>query len=118
MGRGTTIGWTDDTFNPWWGCDKVSPGCDFCYADEFSGSGRGKRITGGVQVWGKHGPRHFFGDRHWAEPRRWRGKVLCASMCDVFEPHPDVVEERKRLWRLINETPRSLGSCRPSGLSS
>lgn len=28
----TTISWTEETWNPVTGCDKVSPGCDFCYA--------------------------------------------------------------------------------------
>lgn len=29
---GTTIEWTDETWNPILGCDRVSPGCDHCYA--------------------------------------------------------------------------------------
>ena len=33
MGRETTIDWMDATFNPWWGCTKVSPGCDHCCAE-------------------------------------------------------------------------------------
>jgi protein gp37 len=28
----TTIEWTDETWNPTTGCDRVSPGCDHCYA--------------------------------------------------------------------------------------
>jgi protein gp37 len=31
MGDTTAIGWTDATYNPWRGCDKVSPGCAHCY---------------------------------------------------------------------------------------
>ena len=27
------IEWTDYTFNPWWGCTKVSEGCTHCYAE-------------------------------------------------------------------------------------
>lgn len=27
MGRDSGIAWTHHTFNPWWGCEKVSPGC-------------------------------------------------------------------------------------------
>lgn len=27
------IEWTDMTFNPWWGCMKVSDGCKNCYAE-------------------------------------------------------------------------------------
>lgn len=32
MARDSKIEWTDHTFNPWWGCAKVSPACDHCYA--------------------------------------------------------------------------------------
>lgn len=79
MGASTAIAWTGHTFNPWWGCEKVSPGCDNCYAEAFA-----KRT--GHQVWGKTAGRRFFGDKHWAEPRKWSGRVFCASMADVFEP--------------------------------
>lgn len=31
MSDKTGIEWTDATWNPWYGCHKVSPGCKFCY---------------------------------------------------------------------------------------
>lgn len=31
MGDKTGIAWTDRTWNPWYGCSKVSPGCAHCY---------------------------------------------------------------------------------------
>jgi hypothetical protein len=31
----TKIEWCDFTFNPWYGCTKVSPGCDHCYAEHM-----------------------------------------------------------------------------------
>ena len=34
MGASTGIAWTEATFNPWEGCTRVGPGCDFCYAEE------------------------------------------------------------------------------------
>lgn len=37
MGAGTGIEWTDATVNFWWGCTKVGPGCDRCYAETWSG---------------------------------------------------------------------------------
>jgi DNA repair photolyase len=33
MGEHSKIEWTDHTFNPWIGCQHVSPGCDHCYAE-------------------------------------------------------------------------------------
>lgn len=107
MGESTAIGWTDHTFNPWWGCTRVSPGCQHCYAEAFA-----KRTGHGV--WGKGGDRRFFGDRHWGEPLKWDAaareagapaRVFCASMADVFEDRDDLVPHRDRLWDLIVDTP-------------
>jgi len=101
------IAWTDHTFNPWWGCAKVSDGCKNCYADAFS------RRTGN-DVFGVDKPRRFFGDKHWNEPLKWnekaekaghRAKVFCASMADVFEHREDLKLPRKRLFALIEQTP-------------
>jgi hypothetical protein len=64
MGKITGISWTDHTFNPWWGCTKVSPGCDHCFADAFD-----KRVGG--NHWGKGVPRRTFGEKHWDEPLKW-----------------------------------------------
>lgn len=107
MGTTTAIAWTDHTFNPWWGCVRVSPACDHCYAEAFA-----KRT--GNAVWGKDSPRRFFGDKHWNEPHKWnraaetageRRRVFCASMADVFEARDDLDEHRERLWDLIDRTP-------------
>jgi protein gp37 len=101
------------TFNPWWGCTKVSPGCKLCYAETLS-----KRT--GFDIWGPTANRRFFGDKHWNEPLRWnreaqeRGEpslVFCGSMCDIMEIHDDTVIGigldigRTRLWSLIDDTP-------------
>lgn len=97
MGSKTEIAWTDHTFNPWWGCVNVSPGCDNCYAETFA-----KRV--GQDVWDES-PRRFFGEKHWREPLRWEGRVFCASMADVFEMNHSLDAERERLWDLIEATP-------------
>ena len=36
MAQGSGIEWTDATWNPATGCDKVSPGCKNCYAEKMS----------------------------------------------------------------------------------
>lgn len=36
MGDGSTIEWTQATWNPVTGCTKVSPGCKHCYAERLS----------------------------------------------------------------------------------
>lgn len=107
MGKDSRIEWTHHTFNPWWGCVKVSDACDNCYAETWA-----KRL--GEQIWGPHAERRFFTDAHWKEPLRWnreaaaektRRRVFCASMADVFENRPELIEPRMRLLALIDETP-------------
>ncbi|HEY6815983.1 MAG TPA: phage Gp37/Gp68 family protein [Croceibacterium sp.] len=107
MAKNSKIEWTTHTFNPWWGCVKMSPACKFCYAESWA-----KRL--GEPVWGIQAERRFFGDRHWAEPIQWnkkavesgeRPRVFCASMADVFEDREDLDLHRERLWRLIEATP-------------
>ncbi len=106
MAENSTIEWTDATFNPWWGCTKVSDGCKFCYALSIA-----NRFS--PDIWGPGVERRTFGENHWREPLRWnrraeekgkRTRVFCASMADVFDPESPA-EERERLWELIRATP-------------
>ena len=46
MGENSKIEWTTHTFNPWIGCQKVSPGCDHCYAEALMDKRLG-RVVGG-----------------------------------------------------------------------
>lgn len=105
--KNSKIEWTDHTFNPWWGCAKVSPACRNCYAEALS-----KRF--GLGEWGDGGKREFFSDDNWSLPKRWnrsaraarrRYRVFCASMADVFEDRRDLDPWRERLWGLIDQTP-------------
>ena len=106
MGERTAIGWTDHTFNPWWGCTKVSSGCKNCYAEKVS-------ARFGGDHWGKGKPRREFWSKHWLEPLKWdakakktgiRKRVFSGSMCDVFDLEgPEVY--RANLFRLIGKTP-------------
>lgn len=111
MAEKSKISWTDSTFNPWWGCVKVSPACDHCYAEGFA-----KRV--GEGVWGVDAPRRFFGDKHWNEPLKWNktalkefarpARVFCASMADVFEDRDELMPHRERLFSLFPQTPNLL----------
>ncbi len=113
MSAGTTIEWTDNTFNPWWGCSRVSPACRFCYADTAA-------TRWGHELWKRNGPRRMLSEAVWRNPPRWNrdaqqagrpAKVFCASMADVFEVHPvaavnaQMDAARTRLWSLIEQTP-------------
>jgi protein gp37 len=108
MARDSKIEWTHHTFNPWWGCTKVSPGCKHCYAETWA-----RRI--GQDVWGPKALRRELTPAYWKQPYAWntdagkratgRTRVFCASMADVFEDRRDLDERRKRLWKLIADTP-------------
>jgi protein gp37 len=107
MAKDSGIEWTHHTFNPWWGCVKLSPACAHCYAETWA-----RRV--GMQLWGGDSPRRFFGENHWREPFRWnaeaaragvRARVFCASMADVFEPRAELDHWRDRLWSVIEKTP-------------
>lgn len=117
MGQ-TTIEWTASyhsdgtispgyTFNTWIGCQKISPGCKYCYAQTLD-----NRWNGGH--WGANAPRKEMGEAYWKKPGIWnrqaqakgsRIRVFCASMADIFEDHPDTMKPRKRLFELIPNTP-------------
>lgn len=130
MAKNSPIEWTHHTFNPWWGCVRVSPGCKYCYAETWA-----KRI--GMSLWGIEAPRRFFSDMHWKEPLNWnreaiaagvRRRVFCASMADVFENRAELDAWRDRLWNLVKDTPgldwllltkrpERIGRCVPWGTS-
>lgn len=106
MGFNSKIEWTTHTFNPWWGCTKVSDGCKFCYAELLSN-------RYGHDVWGAGKQRRRLSDKHWQEPLKWnaraaaegiRYRVFCASMADVFEENAPAGEV-DRLWQVIRQTP-------------
>lgn len=105
----TSIEWTDYTFNPWWGCTKVSAGCKNCYAEKIA-----HRYTG--PKWGDQEPRREASAVTWNLPHVWNSKaekaqrtfnVFCGSMCDVFEMNPDptVTSGQYELFKLIHQTP-------------
>ncbi|OHU39529.1 DUF5131 family protein [Mycobacteroides chelonae] len=81
MGDKTGIEWTDATWNPITGCDKVSPGCDHCYAETFAERWRGTEghyFANGFDV--QLRPDKLALPLRWTKPR----KVFVNSMSDLF----------------------------------
>lgn len=102
MSDGSSIEWTEATWNPVRGCTKVSPGCKHCYAETFSERFRGV-------------PGHPFEQGFDLRlvptalelPKRWRrGRlVFVNSMSDLF--HEDVpVEYVARVFDVMRECPQ------------
>lgn len=93
MSENSKIEWTDHTFNPWEGCQKVGPGCDHCYAET-----RNARFAGGAAInWGPDAPRRRTSVANWRKPHAWnrdgafytihrrRQRVFCASLADWLD---------------------------------
>jgi protein gp37 len=102
------IEWTDHTFNPWIGCQHVSPGCDHCYAEAQNNF---RKWNGGS--WGPHAPRKRTSASNWKNPTRWNRKaretgtrlrVFCASLADIWDNQAPT-ERRRDLFQLIAATP-------------
>ena len=81
MADNSAIEWTNATWNPVTGCDKVSPGCAHCYAETFAERWRG--IPG-------HPYKQGFDLRIWPsrldQPLRWKRPrtIFVNSMSDLF----------------------------------
>ena len=92
MGKISAIEWTDATWNPWYGCTKVSEGCRNCYAErdmkrfgkDFNTITRSKTT--------------FRDPLKWKEPRM----IFVCSWGDFF--HEDVSKEwRQDAWEIIRQ---------------
>ncbi len=87
MADKSSIEWTEATWNPVTGCDKVSPGCAHCYAEAFAERWRG--IPGhpyeqgfDLRIW----PKRLDQPQKWKRPRM----IFVNSMSDLFhERIPD-----------------------------
>lgn len=73
----TAIEWTDKTWNPTVGCNKVSPGCKHCYAETLT-----RRFPNHF----KSGFEFTLHPERLQEPKRWRkpSRVFVNSMSDLF----------------------------------
>lgn len=109
MAEETKIEWADSTFNGWWGCTKIAPACDFCYAAVLD------KRTGGDH-WGNVARRRT-SEKNWQEPLKWqraaakfldenghRRRVFCGSMKD-WADNQVPPEWRSDLWSLIRDCP-------------
>jgi protein gp37 len=93
----TGIEWTDKTWNPTTGCNKVSPGCLHCYAEAIT-----KRFPNNF----KNGFDLTLHPERLAEPLKWRtpSRIFVNSMSDLF--HEDVpLDFIKKVFKVIHETP-------------
>jgi protein gp37 len=111
MSTASKIEWTETTWNPTTGCDRISPGCDNCYAltlaKRLKAMGSAKYQNDGDPRTSGPGFGVTFHEDALTEPLRWRTprKVFVNSMSDLF--HKDVPDEFiARVWAVMATTPK------------
>ena len=96
------IEWTKFTWNPTTGCDKVSAGCKFCYAEVLA-----KRLQAmGAEKY-KNGFKLTLHEDALKIPYTWKKPriIFVNSMSDLF--HKDIpLEFIQRVFKVMNENPQ------------
>jgi protein gp37 len=93
----TGIEWTDKTWNPTTGCNKVSPGCCYCYAEALT------------ERFPQNFPQGFKLTLHperLEQPKKWRSpsRIFVNSMSDLF--HKDVpFTYLQEVFAVMRDTP-------------
>lgn len=102
MAQQSSIEWTQLTWNPTTGCNKISAGCKFCYAEKMS-----RRLKAMGQQKYKNGfeitvhPESINDPYKWKKPRT----VFVNSMSDMF--HEAVpLSFIKEVFNVMNKTPQ------------
>ena len=96
MGRNSGIDWTDATWNPWYGCTKVSTGCKHCYAQRDM-----LRYGKNFDVVTRAQPGTLY------SPDKWTDEDLLIFVCswsDFFHEAAD--EWRPEAWAIIKRNPQ------------
>lgn len=98
----TKIEWTEMTWNPVTGCDKISSGCKHCYAEVMA-----IRLQAMGQAKYNNGFKLTLHPEVLNEPYKWKkSKVIFVnSMGDLF--HKDVpIDYIKKVFRVMKENPQ------------
>ncbi len=98
----SSIEWTEMTWNPTTGCNKVSAGCKYCYAEVMT-----RRLQAiGIEKY-KDGFKVRVHEDALNIPYSWKGSkvVFVNSMSDLF--HPEVpFEFIEKVFKVMNNTPQ------------
>jgi protein gp37 len=98
----SSIEWTEMTWNPTTGCDKISAGCKYCYAEEMT-----KRLLAMGQEKYKDGFAVRTHEDALSAPYVWKGQkiVFVNSMSDLFHPEVPLAFIQK-VFAVMNDTPQ------------
>lgn len=111
MASNSRIEWTERTWNPITGCDRISPGCDHCYAKTMArrlkGMSATKYQTDGDPRTSGPGFGVAVHPDALGEPLSWRkpSRVFVCSMADLF--HARVPQDAiSKVWKTMAATPQ------------
>jgi protein gp37 len=99
MANRSSIEWTESTWNPLTGCNKISPGCKFCYAERFA-----KRLQAMGQPNYRNGFKLTLHEHAVEQPLSWKKPqmIFVNSMSDLF--HKDVpLEFVQKVFDVMNQ---------------
>ena len=101
MGLNSGIAWTDATWNPWQGCDKVSAGCKNCYMYREK-----NRYGQDPMTVIKSKPSTFNAPLTWAKNGKLPAgsRIFVCSWSDFF--HEDADPWRQEAWKIIEQLPQ------------
>lgn len=93
MAEKSNIGWTQATWNPFYGCTKVSPGCAHCY------------MFRDMKRYGRDPETVTRSKTTFSDPLKWRDSrlIFTCSWSDWF--HADADAWRPEAWDIIRRTP-------------
>ncbi|MEE9215447.1 MAG: DUF5131 family protein, partial [Thermodesulfobacteriota bacterium] len=101
MAINSTIEWTESTWNPVTGCNKISEGCDNCYAERMA-----KRLQAMGQVNYRNGFELACHEHVLELPLKWKKpqKIFVNSMSDLFH-HKVSKTFIKKVFDVMNRAP-------------
>ena len=98
------IEWTEITWNPTTGCNKVSAGCKNCYAEIFA-----KRLKAMGSEKYRNGFELTIHPGVLEEPKKYKNRkvIFVNSMSDLF--HEDIpLSFLKKVFKVMNDTPQHI----------
>lgn len=111
MAKRTSIEWTEVTWNPTTGCDRVSPGCDNCYAltlaKRLKAMGAAKYQNDGNPITSGPGFDVTLHEDSLKLPYTWSGHrtVFVNSMSDLFHARVPL-DFVQKVFDVVRETPQ------------
>jgi protein gp37 len=97
--QNSKIGWTHHTWNPWWGCNKISEACRYCYIGPIMRRSGNEPFLGPIKTKTTWRTPYTLNRKAYQSGERYR--IFTCSMSDFF--HPGADQWRAEAWKVIKE---------------